>query len=216
MILIADSNTVYGVGLSTILSDTFPLKIEFDPNSQLSQIKQKLQSGQFQIVITGSYIGDTHFSEFILELKSIHRATQVLLIPEFIQAANVKKYFSEFLIDGILLNTCSAEQLVEAVRAMVQGEIYIDPSLRFTTSKSEMVEQIKGNDPFYLINKLTPRELEIMHDIIKGFTSKKIAEKLYLSEETVKTHRKNLMKKLGVNNTFEIMAFLDSIQYQSN
>lgn len=54
---------------------------------------------------------------------------------------------------------------------------------------------------------LTEREQEILNLISLGLESSEIAEKLFISKHTVKTHRKNLMKKIGVNNGAELMRY---------
>lgn len=56
---------------------------------------------------------------------------------------------------------------------------------------------------------LTPREIEIIKLIKAGMDTAKIAEKLFLSEETVKSHRKNIYFKLNINKVTELIAFAD-------
>lgn len=56
--------------------------------------------------------------------------------------------------------------------------------------------------------KLTRREKELIDLLANGLNSKEIAKKLYISKETVYTHRKNILAKTGVNNSAELMAFV--------
>ncbi len=53
----------------------------------------------------------------------------------------------------------------------------------------------------FYIEKLTPRELEVLELIAQDYTSKQLAQVLYISPETVKSHRRNLIRKLGVKTT---------------
>ena len=57
------------------------------------------------------------------------------------------------------------------------------------------------------LNTLTTREKEILHLIAKGKTDKEIADKLFISIRTAKKHRNNMITKIGVNNTVELVAF---------
>jgi len=57
------------------------------------------------------------------------------------------------------------------------------------------------------LNTLTTREKEILHLIAKGKTDKEIADKLFISICTAKKHRNNMITKIGVNNTVELVAF---------
>ena len=68
-------------------------------------------------------------------------------------------------------------------------------------------------------NRLTPTETEILRDIALGLTTREIAEKRYSSFHTVNTHRKNIFRKLGVNNVHEATKYalraglIDSAEY---
>ena len=57
------------------------------------------------------------------------------------------------------------------------------------------------------LNTLTTREKEILHLIAKGKTDKELADKLFISIRTAKKHRNNMITKIGVNNTVELVAF---------
>ena len=68
-------------------------------------------------------------------------------------------------------------------------------------------------------NRLTPTETEILRDIALGLTTREIAEKRYSSFHTVNTHRKNIFRKIGVNNVHEATCYalraglVDSAEY---
>lgn len=68
-------------------------------------------------------------------------------------------------------------------------------------------------------NRLTPTETEILRDIALGLTTREIAEKRYSSFHTVNTHRKNIFRKIGVNNVHEATLYalraglVDSAEY---
>ena len=68
-----------------------------------------------------------------------------------------------------------------------------------TTEKTK--EEKKFEDRFVKKNNLTRRELEILRHIAQAMSNKEIAEKLFISDQTVSVHRKNIMRKLGVTNT---------------
>jgi DNA-binding CsgD family transcriptional regulator len=62
---------------------------------------------------------------------------------------------------------------------------------------------------------ISDRELEIIKLIAEGYTNNEIAEKLFLSHHTVNTHRKNILQKLGVNNTASIVMYAVKTQLVS-
>jgi DNA-binding NarL/FixJ family response regulator len=74
-------------------------------------------------------------------------------------------------------------------------------------------EQTPDDRTYFKLQELTQREVQIIRLISKGYNNSQIAEKLYISSQTVSTHRKNIYKKLGVNNTaslMEIVQFLNN------
>ncbi len=84
----------------------------------------------------------------------------------------------------------------------------IDPKHHFT----EKVERLLGENNFIrakqsLFLSLTKREREILAFMAKGLSSAQIAEKLFISEQTATTHRRNIKNKLGVQNNYDIVKF---------
>jgi DNA-binding NarL/FixJ family response regulator len=59
----------------------------------------------------------------------------------------------------------------------------------------------------HLIKALTDREIQVLSLVANGFTSIKIGKKLKISSETVKVHRRNMLKKVKAHNTFELMRY---------
>jgi DNA-binding NarL/FixJ family response regulator len=78
---------------------------------------------------------------------------------------------------------------------------------QLTTEKKSLIE-----DRFLLKQKLTNREKEILRLIVQFKNNKTIAQELFISDQTVSAHRKSIMKKLGVNNTVNLIKF--SIDHQ--
>jgi DNA-binding NarL/FixJ family response regulator len=67
------------------------------------------------------------------------------------------------------------------------------------------LKEAKITDADY--DTLTPREQEIMRLLAEGLSSKKVAEKLFISPKTVENHRSNIMNKLGLHNTIELIRY---------
>ena len=66
-------------------------------------------------------------------------------------------------------------------------------------------------DAYSLMNDLTKREQQILELITQAFSNKEIARKLYISDQTVSVHRKNIMRKLGVSNTVSLVKAAQSL-----
>jgi DNA-binding NarL/FixJ family response regulator len=112
-------------------------------------------------------------------------------------------------ITSYLLRDCEREEILEAILATANGEQFFCGKIISDVLKSpdEMVlPEAEAGGPCEGL-KISSREAEIIRYVAEGLTNKEIADKLYLSAHTVTTHRKNIMSKLGVNNTAGLVLF---------
>jgi DNA-binding NarL/FixJ family response regulator len=106
---------------------------------------------------------------------------------------------------GFLLKDCSSEELVEAIKVVKQGEIYLCDWVKENLAK-DYVDILKGHKlPAFSV--LTVREREVLELLADGKTTKEIAFRLKVSPKTVETHRQNIMEKLGISNTAELVKY---------
>jgi DNA-binding NarL/FixJ family response regulator len=105
-------------------------------------------------------------------------------------------------INAMLLKECDEEEIVEAIEVSVKGERF------FCGTVLDILSGDKSKVPFSCEPiSLSSRELEIIQLIAKGLTSKEMSEKLFLSHHTINTHRKNILKKLEVKGTPELINY---------
>ncbi len=106
---------------------------------------------------------------------------------------------------GYILKDASKSELTEAIEKVSRRENYFHPKIN-----NQIFDYLRGNknpSEGNLVDQLSDRGKEIIGCIGKGMNSKAIAEALFISEHTVKTHRRNIMHKLGVKNTAELISF---------
>ena len=100
---------------------------------------------------------------------------------------------------GFVLKKVSDSDLLEALRVVANGGAYLSPQV-----SDRLLTRIQKGDleskPESALSVLSPREVQVLRLVADGKTSKEIATLLDLSEQTVRTYRKTMMKKLGVNN----------------
>ena len=94
---------------------------------------------------------------------------------------------------GYLLKNAEPHEIVRAVRAAHAGEALLDPVVA-----ARLVETLAADDGQEPLDRLTPREREVLVLIGRGYSNKRIANELELSEKTVKTHVGHVLAKLGV------------------
>lgn len=104
---------------------------------------------------------------------------------------------------GYVLKGVSGPELVRIVRAVNNGEPYVTPSLA-ASLLGELHEQTRGKDAAPdPLSELTDRERQILEQVATGRSNKEIAERLHLSEKTVKHYMTNILQKLQVRNRVE-------------
>ena len=104
-------------------------------------------------------------------------------------------------VDGILQKSSSEETMMKCLQVILEQGHYLCRTVK------EISEEKKGSNEIFEKLKISERETEIIKLIAEGFINKEIADKLFLSTHTVNTHRKNIMHKLGINNTAGIVLF---------
>lgn len=120
------------------------------------------------------------------------KEAKILIVTSFIDDEKVYPAI-EAGAAGYLLKTSSAKEIANAIRATARGERVLEPEVT-----TKMMERIaKKNEPV-LHEDLTNREQEILQLIAKGYSNQEIADELFITLKTVKTHVSNILSKLEV------------------
>ncbi len=138
-----------------------------------------------------------------IDLEPIWRRLENVQILFFYKDINFSKIRQNLSagVSGHLLKNISAEELALAVEEIKQGKIYVQASLREVSFENKL--GLRASKP--MKTNLTRRELEIIQLIVEEYSTPEIAGKLFISANTVESHRKNLIVKLGVKNTAGIV-----------
>ena len=107
---------------------------------------------------------------------------------------------------GFLLKTAPPEELITAVRVVARGEALLSPSVTRRVIQEVTRQQRRARRSAEL-DRLTPRELEVLRLVAEGLTNAEIAGRLYLTEATVKTHTSNVLSKLGLRDRVQAVIF---------
>jgi two-component system, NarL family, response regulator NreC len=107
---------------------------------------------------------------------------------------------------GYLLKDSAEEDLIRAVRTVAQGRPFFSPKITQTLLE-DYVRQLRDRGLQDSYDLLTGREKEVLQLLAEGKSNKEVATILDLSVYTVETHRTNLMQKLGLHNTAEIVLY---------
>lgn len=106
---------------------------------------------------------------------------------------------------GYLLKECALEDLVTAIHAVLAGQVYVSPSLGDAVLEGYRAEGNGGEHS--ALDKLTPREREVLQLLAEGHSARDIAERLNVSVKTVGTHREHLMQKVDTHSLAGLTKF---------
>lgn len=109
---------------------------------------------------------------------------------------------------GYLLKEISIEEVANAVRAVFAGQSLISPSMA-SKLLSEFATMVKKTDDRQAlpVPRLTNRELEVLKLVAKGSNNRDIAKELFISENTVKNHVRNILEKLHLHSRMEAVVY---------
>jgi two-component system response regulator NreC len=110
--------------------------------------------------------------------------------------------------NGYMLKNAEKKEILGAVRAVVGGESFFSPGISKLII-DKFIKRAKEHNEIKPSNRdsLTSRERQVLEFIAHGFTSREIAEKIFLSVSTINTHRANLMQKLNIHDTAGLVRY---------
>ncbi len=141
------------------------------------------------------------------EFKKRESSPRIIILSSYDDVKLVKEVL-KIGAKGFLAKKCAAEQIVESIQTVYNGEQYFSDHIQqkiVNSFSDSSVESESNEETFFSL--LTNREKEILALISKEYSTKEIASELFISVNTVETHRKNLMKKLKVKNVVGLALY---------
>lgn len=164
------------------------------------QLDQLMQDNQYDLLIY-DWNERLNFNHTSLNNLLKHRSSyKVLIISNATEETAILSVLEKG-VEGFLTYTCDEDEIIHALFAVAKGDkFYCNKVLDIVLNKHLYGHQEENCAP----TNLSERETEIAKLLAGGLTNKEAAEKLHLSPHTIHTHRKNIMKKLGVRSASEL------------
>lgn len=142
--------------------------------------------------------------ELTIKIKEQHPEVNVITLSMFDDAGHIMEMI-EAGVSGYLLKNVNDKELCEAIRTVNEGKLYFssDVSEKITTMAIQQQKKLEQPEK----PKLTERELEILKLISEEMSNAEIAQALFISERTVETHRKNMLRKTGNKTIVGLMKY---------
>ena len=201
-ILLADDHLLFRHGLRGALATLPNLEVvgEADDGAQAETLAGELKP---RVLLMDIHMPGLNGTEATRRILRKNPRIKVLALSMYAQKRYVMDMFAAGA-RGFALKSCSFEELAEAIGAVAEGRTWLSPELRHL--EADILGQ-SARPPGRVLDLLTPRGREVVQLVAEGGTSKSIAERLNLSETTVETHRRQIMRKLGLGSVAELTQF---------
>src|ERR1700722_3605476 len=210
-IVVADDHPIFRDGLCKLLA----LEDDFEVVAQASdgrQVIDVLAQHEPDILLLDLKMPGLDGLATLQRLQAVKNKTRVIVLTasddknEFVQAMKLGT-------SGIVLKQTATELLIKSIRKVHAGEIWLD-----SHTTAAVIRQFVANDepslppPVNSVRErerspLSQREREIVALVAQGFKNKEMAEKMFISEQTVKNHLHNIFDKLGVSDRLELALY---------
>lgn len=205
-IMIVDDHPLFREGLKTIVQRDNGHEIVAEAGSAEEGV-EIARSIRPDVMLVDITMPNKSGIQLIRELKYELPETHFIIVSMHSEADYIAEAFKAGA-SGYMIKESAASQLLRGLEAVRNGEWFLDNALsQEVVTRLLMTRDDKGQnseDPFA---SLTAREQEIMRLLAEGFATKEVAQKLFISPKTVENHRANLMKKLKLNSTVELIRY---------
>jgi DNA-binding NarL/FixJ family response regulator len=208
--VIADYQRMFAEGIQALLSDVPypPLKVLGVAHS-IDEV-EKMSFMGIDLLIVELAMAEKSESSLLGEMKRKFPAMRIIVLSNYGDSALVREAFKQGA-DGYVLKSHHILELIQCIDAVMTGKTYmaeglrLAPELKRVENQNDVESKKLLEDSFLLRQKLTRREREILTLIVQFKNNKAIAQELFISDQTVIAHRKRIMKKLGVNNSVNLI-----------
>jgi DNA-binding NarL/FixJ family response regulator len=205
-IIIIDDHPLFREGLKTIISrdDRFKVVGEAGTGHEGLEITKRLKP---DLVIVDISLPDQSGIQLTRDLRQLLSETKVLIVSMHSKIDYIAEAFQAGAT-GYVVKESASERLLQGLKSVAKGDYYLDSSVSHAVVENLMKSPLKAakiTDADYAT--LTPREQEVMRFLAEGLSSKAVAEKLFISPKTVENHRANIMSKLGLHSTIELVRY---------
>ena len=211
-IVVADDHPIFRDGLCKLLA----LEEDFEVVAQASdgrQVLEVLQQYEPDVLLLDLKMPGLDGLATLQRLQAAKNKTRVIVLTasddknEFVQAMKLGT-------SGIVLKQTATELLIKSIRKVHAGEIWLDSHTTAAVIRTFVAAEETAPPPPVSApsrdrerSPLSQREREIVALVAQGFKNKEMAEKMFISEQTVKNHLHNIFDKLGVSDRLELALY---------
>lgn len=188
-VLLADDHMVVRMGIASLLTFAGDIEVVGEADNGLDAVKI---AGELKpdVVLMDLQMPELSGSEATAQIHAAHPEVKILILTTFGTSAELKKAMDAGAT-GALVKSSSRSEIVEAIRGAMAGKQVLSDEIRHTIEN------------FSSMPELSPRQMEILNLVAKGFSNKEIAEIIGIAPDTVKEHVANIFQRIGASSRAE-------------
>jgi DNA-binding NarL/FixJ family response regulator len=169
--------------------------------TQVNDINAFIRTNSVDLVFLDLYMPNLVGFDILKQIRDEFADVRVVILSSHFEAKNIKKAL-ELKANGYLSKSINKSEILKTLEYLEQDKIYL-----CTECYRELdLEKMHESNPKFNIKKLlTKREIEVLAEIVAGLTSQEIADKLFVSKETIETHKKHLYEKFAVKKITQLV-----------
>lgn len=205
-ILIADDHNLVRAGIVALLSKEEDMEVVAEASNGL-EAAEKARKFTPDVVLMDISMPVMDGIKAAAEILKTVPATRVLMLTQNEQEEYLKRMMHSG-VSGYILKSSLLEDLTRAIRTVKAGKRFVAPSL--SSAMADAYFQGNGGTtplPAQNTHRLTNREQEILQLVAMGWANQQIANKLFISVRTVEFHRTNIMEKLNIHDTANLVKY---------
>lgn len=206
-ILIVDDHPLIAEGIKALIEPSPEFEVVNIVHS-LNDLWNELTK-DIDLLILDLNVKGQSSSDIIEEIKSQNPMLKILIYSSYNKPSLVRKVLKKG-VSGYILKDASKGELLEALTALLNDEQYIGS--RVARSKRTIVKDVEEfDDSFSKKIELSKREREIALLIAEGLDSQAVADRLFISKNTVQSHRKKIFKKMNIRSVVELVKVIHNL-----
>lgn len=196
-VLVADDHAVVRTGLATILGEQPDIIIIGEAKDGLEAISKALELKP-DVILMDIFMPNCTGLDAMISIRESLPDARVLILTVSEHEDDLFRAL-RFGAQGYLLKSANIDEVADAVRQVASGEAMLSPHIA-----TRLVAEFRKKDDE---PKLSAREMEVLQLVGEGLTNTRIADRLFISESTVRTYLRRLLDKLHLSHRTEAMAY---------
>ncbi len=202
--LLVDDHKIVRDGIKMILNSAPNIEVTAEASNGIDALKYLENNNNIDVVLMDISMAELNGVDATEIIKKLYSKINILALTMHSEESYISKMMNAG-VSGYVLKDISSDNLIDAVKTVAEGKNYYCNSVS-NTIISKLLNSSNSNKP----KKkpiLSKREISVIKEVTKGISNIEIAKVLDISNRTVETHRRNILKKLGLKNTAEMITY---------